>query len=246
MQFSDWVRRWNHQQRGYRPYKDLSMEVMADLVAAQCRGRPLRILDVAAGLGVLSHSMKTRFPGAHLTGIDIDPVLLHIARETFGHEAVFLEGDLRQPDWADPLDPPYDVIMTASALHWLEPRHVERIYHDAYHLLAPGGLLLNSDHMRTALDVPLRPTFEEAIAIAQGRIKSNPGYETWERWWDALSKEALIKPLLVERARRFGDVEDVDQELPPKWHLDAMKQAGFRDAAIAFQWYHEAVVAAVR
>jgi Methyltransferase domain len=55
--------------------------------------------------------------------------------------------DLASPRWrralGEPL--PFDAVLTATALHWLEPERVRALYAEAHQLLAPGGILANVD-----------------------------------------------------------------------------------------------------
>jgi len=97
---------------------------------------PSTILEVGCGTGQLTAQIVRRFPDAHIDAIDISENMVREARRRIGERVAWHVTDGRAYRSAQP----YDLIITASALHWLPPlpdtiRRLAR-------MLVPGGRLL--------------------------------------------------------------------------------------------------------
>ncbi|SFG53798.1 Methyltransferase domain-containing protein [Planifilum fulgidum] len=79
MDWKAWQRRWDRQQERYLPYREQSFEAMVQCVAEAARGRG-RVLDLACGCGSVTERLLKGIPEIQVVGVDIDPVLLKIAR----------------------------------------------------------------------------------------------------------------------------------------------------------------------
>lgn len=98
-----------------RPETELVVERALTLIDADGgRERPLRVLDLGTGSGVLAVTLATELPKAQVTGIDVSPAALAVARrnaETLGvaDRVHFLESD-----WTSALGPDerFDVVVS--------------------------------------------------------------------------------------------------------------------------------------
>lgn len=202
MDWKGWQRRWDRQQERYLPYREQSLEALVRCVEAVVCGQG-RVLDLACGCGSVTACLLNRVPKLQVVGVDIDPVLLRIARGAFAGDARvrWIDRDLRDPRWAADLEPAsFDAVVTATALHWLEESVLSRVYCDVAGLLRPGGVLVNADHM------PLR---SEVLSGAGSRLyaerfEAAADREDWDGWWEAISRKAGLADALEERERRFG------------------------------------------
>lgn len=246
-----WLRRWDAQQEGYVPEREARFAVMFDAMA-ELLPASFVALDLGCGPGSLSQRLLARFPEAHAVAVDIDPVMLAIGRGALGTvdgRLRWIEADLAQPDWLAALaETRVDAVLSATALHWLEPAPLARLYRDLGRLLRPGALFLNGDHM--AFGAPM-PTFAR---LSQGVLDERwsdasfaaRGTETAEQWWDALAAEPALAPLLTERAARFAGKRR--QESPPGFddHVAALRDAGFREVGTIWEMLSNRVLLAVR
>ncbi|NLU67759.1 methyltransferase domain-containing protein [Streptomyces sp. HNM0574] len=108
-------------------------------LAGDVAGR--RVLDAGCGSGPLTAALRER--GAHVTGVDVSPAMLELARRRLGEDA-----DLHLADLAGRLpfaDGAFDVVVSSLVLHYLEdwgPTLAE-----LRRVLGPGGRLVASvDH----------------------------------------------------------------------------------------------------
>src|SRR5262245_14704762 len=112
-----WQESWDRQQEAYLPDREERFGAMLSVVAATAGPAPA-VLDLAGGTGSISLRVLRRFPHATTTLLDVDPVLLAIARATLDERSAVVTGDLRTPAWAAALPRnDYDAVLTATALH---------------------------------------------------------------------------------------------------------------------------------
>jgi SAM-dependent methyltransferase len=243
-----WQTSWDRQQEGWLPDREERFAAMLDAVQAlaAAHGRPPRVLDLAGGTGSISLRLLRRRPDAEVTLVDLDPVLLHIARSTLPATATVVVTDLREPDWQATLEPGFDAVLTATAMHWLAADRLARVYRDIHALLAPGGVFVNADHM----DDEGLPTLNAALADRSRLLRTasfNAGVMySWEGWWERVDTDPVLGPLKRRRDALFGI--DHAQEWTPgvSWHLSALRDAGFRETGILWRAGRDAAVAGLR
>jgi SAM-dependent methyltransferase len=245
-----WLRRWDAQQEGYVPEREARFAAMLDALA-ELLPASLVALDLACGPGSISQRLLARFPYARAIAVDIDPVLLAIGRGALGTmdgRLHWVEADLASPDWLEALsETQVDAVLSTTALHWLEPEALARLYHDLARVLRPGGLFLNGDNMAFGLQAPTLARLSQHVLDEQWSDASfgARGIETAEQWWDALGSEPAFAPLLAERTRRFAGKLRPESHPGFDDHVAALRDAGFREVATIWQVLSDRVLLAV-
>ncbi len=247
----EWLRRWDAQQEGYVPEREARFTAMFDALATLLPASFVA-LDLACGPGSISQRLLARFPEARAVAVDMDPVMLALGRGALGTvdgRLRWVELDLAEPDWLAALgETRVDAVLSSTALHWLWPDSLTRVYGDLAGLLPPGGLVLNADHMAFG---PQSPTVARLSDRSLEREWSDAafaarGIETAEQWWAALATAPGVEPLLAARARLFAGKQR--QETPPDFdfHVAALREAGFREVETVWQVLSDRVLLAVR
>ncbi len=222
-----WIARWDAQQARYIADREERFAVIGDVVTRAIGdvAAPV-VLDVGCGPGSLASRLAHRLPHAVVLGVDVDPLLLALGRARYGHRVHFIDADVTAAGWTDALSPvqAIDAVVSTTALHWVPPQQLAKLYLDLAALLRPGGVLVNGDHLKLA-DHALA---ELADAVEQGRAERAgvSGNEDWSAWWDAVTAEPALAQLQARRLERglrhgYGNRLSVDQ------HVAMLEAAGF-------------------
>ena len=184
-----------------------------------------------------------------MVAVDVDPVLLTIARASLARDerVRIVRADLRDPAWFDALGGvEADAVVTSTALHWLPEADLARLYRDLRALVRPGGFVANADMMPLddlpALTEPLVALARQREAAALAR-----GMEAWHAWWDRAAVDPALAGPMAERSSLFGGENHPASFSPPvSWHVDALDAAGFSEVGVAWRSGTDAIVAAIR
>ncbi|RKN22100.1 class I SAM-dependent methyltransferase [Micromonospora musae] len=233
-----WRQTWAQVMGGFVPHL-ASLEETLCRAAETVRGRaPSRVLDLGGGPGVLAERMARRWPDAAVTLMDLDPVLLALARGALDGEVRTLKGDLSSPGWVASAGGDHDLITVVMTLHYLPPVQVRAFYDDARRCLASGGLLIVADLMPDdgvpSLMSALDPAPDEAAAEL-----------AWAQWWGGVGEVKGLRPLLAQRAAAFRERPPAEFTAPASWHVAIAREAGFGEAGILWRCGRHAALAAV-
>ncbi|MBV7697553.1 trans-aconitate 2-methyltransferase [Streptomyces sp. TRM70350] len=245
-----WVERWERQQQRYAVGREERFTVIADVVEHITAGRTVTplVLDLGCGPGSLAARLARRLPDAEIVAVDMDPLLLELARTHHGAAARYVEAVVGETGWvrALGLDRPLDAAVSTTALHYLAPPALRRTYRQLAALLRPGGVLVNGDHL------PPEGGPEAAGIVAHvGRRRAERqqafAHEDWESWWTAVAGEPELADLLAERRHKQpGNGTGRGSGLPLSAHVRLLRQAGFTHAGPVWQYGNSYVVVATR
>ena len=247
MDYELWQRRWDLQQEGYMPDREPRLTALLDVVEARGTRAP-SVLDLGGGTGSITRRLLSRLPEARSVLVDIDPALLALARGSFaGDERVRVVAvDLSSPAWTAALEGGrFDAVVTATALHWLEPDRLRSLYGEVRGLLREGGLVANVDHLHDEGLAPLEEGFARILSVRGETYRSEHGALDWQGWWAALADEPEMRPLVEARDEIFGpggSQSHARAVLSSRWHLDALRDAGFASVGIAWRNLGDALV----
>jgi SAM-dependent methyltransferase len=246
-----WLRRWDLQQEGYVPEREARFTAMFDALA-ELLPASFVALDLGCGPGSMSERLLARFPDAKAIAVDLDPVLLAIGRGALGTadgRLRWVAADLASSDWLDALGTTHvDAVLSSTALHWIEPEPLARLYRDLASLLESGGVFLNGDHLAFGPTLPTLDLLSRRVLDRQwtDAAFSARGVETAEQWWDSLASDPAFASLLAERTAAFAGKQR--QESPPgfDFHVAALREAGFQEVGTIWQVLSDRVTLAVR
>jgi trans-aconitate methyltransferase len=243
-----WQESWDRQQAAFMPDREERLAAMLTAVDAVTDGRAPKVLDLAGGPGTIALRTLARFPGAEVTVLDQDPVLLAIGGATLTGRATIVDADLGDPAWRAKLPAEgFDAVLTATALHWLPAERVATLYGEVREVLRPGGAFVNADHMPEES----LPTLSERLR-ARGRHLREARYASgsatsWGEWWQHAAADELLGPKVVERERIYPTASHHQEWTPPAlWHVDALRVAGFAEAGVLWRGGTDAVVVGLR
>ena len=237
-QATRWRATWAQVMGGFVPGL-ATLEEIVCRAAETARGRPPgRVLDLGGGPGVLAERMANRWPGAAVTVLDVDPVLLALARSAVPDLVRTVGADLSSSAWPARTGRDYDLITVVMTLHYLPPAQARAVYDDARRSLAPGGLLVVADLMPDDGIASVMNALDPADGEAAAEL-------AWAQWWSDVAEVAPLRPLLAERAAMLRDRPPAEFTAPASWHVTAARAAGFAEAGILWRCGRHAALAAV-
>ncbi|WP_225095492.1 trans-aconitate 2-methyltransferase [Streptomyces sp. CoH27] len=244
-----WVERWELQQQRYAVDREDRFTVIADVVehsTADRTDRPL-VVDLGCGPGSLAARLARRLPHADIVAVDRDPLLLELARTHHADAARYVDTVIGEGGWtrALALDRPPDAAVSTTALHYLAPDTLYRVYRELAGLLRPGGVLVNGDHFPPD-DAVLA---ELAGCVGRRRAERQRAFaqEDWASWWTAAAADPELADLVAERDRRQPATgTDSAARLSLSGHIRLLRRAGFGRAGAVWQYGDSGVVVAIR
>ena len=130
---------------------------------------PLRVLDVGSGHGVVAAAVLDAFPNATAVGLDVSEAMMEVGRPRmarFGDRFRYHPGDFSDGTLPAELVGPFDVVVSARAIHHLVSENKQRLYADIRGHLADDGCFVNIDNMR-AKDDFFRPLYRRGPAAVR-------------------------------------------------------------------------------
>jgi SAM-dependent methyltransferase len=124
----------------------LPRRISATVVAAD-RPSTALVVDVGSGPGDYLATMLDTFPAARGVWTDVSPAMEDIARPALAAYGDRVEFRLADIEDLSPLPERADVITTSRASHHFDAATLARFYASAADHLAPGGWLVNLDHV---------------------------------------------------------------------------------------------------
>jgi tRNA (cmo5U34)-methyltransferase len=208
--------------RYFVPEREQQLETFCDLIPP--RDEPFTILELCGGAGLLAAALLDRFPSATLYNYDGSPEMLGHARAqlaSYGERFQTLRFDLADLSWRRPGFPVHAVV-SSLAIHHLDAAGKQRLFHDIYAMLEPGGVLAIADVI-------------EAAGVSANTVAANA--------WDAAVRKRALEFdgnldafTAFEREKwnmyRYFDPDDIDKPSRLFDQLKWLEQAGFVDVDV--------------
>ena len=248
--WAGWLRRWDAQQTAYLPDREARFRAILDVLDVLL-SEEFVALDLACGPGAISQRLLSRFPKARSIAVDLDPVLLTMGQAVLGDmggRLHWVEADLMTPEWIGRLgESQLDAVLSTTALHWLAPEYLTRVYRELGQVVRPGGVFLNGDNLKFG---PHMPSFQKVAQTMKDRTRieafERRGLEDWDAWWKALQMEPSLKELFAERERRFSWKATGWTAPIFDLHVAALRDGDFREVGVIWQNMENRVLMAVR
>ncbi len=241
---------WDRQQEAFNPEREAKFSLMFDVLEAELPRRFIA-LDLGSGPGSVSARLLRRFPSARAIAVDLDPVVLRIGREALGSvggRLVWVEGDLGHPGWTRSLPQAHvDAALSTTALHWLDPPRLRRLYRDLHRLLRPGGVFLNADYLPwDAAQEGLSALARRVLALRRGHRSLGSEWAPWREWWREVEREPALQTELRVRKGRFANRHPSSEHTSIEEHERALRRAGFREVGVVWEEFEDRLLFARR
>jgi ubiquinone/menaquinone biosynthesis C-methylase UbiE len=162
-----------------------------------------RVLDLGCGTGRIAGRVAAAWPAVKVTGLDMFPGHLAVARREFPSERhgnlTFVEGDARRTGLPAGS---FDAVLIRHVLHAIPD--VAAVLSEAVRLLAPGGLLyeLAEDYQGLLFDTPDPLARDLFLDAAPGFLPLGTnllhGREAYRRFLDAGLADVRVDAIVVD------------------------------------------------
>lgn len=190
--------------RGGIPLAEVQIDVIVRL-ARHCVPHAQRVLDLGCGDGILGRTLMQRMPALEGVFVDFSETMLEQARSRIDPlRAVCLAADFRRPDWAQAAAArgPFDLIVSGFAIHHLDDQRKQALYAELFALAAPGGMLMNLEHVAARSPTAHDAFYELFIDSLWAEHRRRGGEKTREQ----VASAFLNRP--SRAADRLAPVED--------------------------------------
>ena len=154
----------------------------------------------------------------------------------------FVQADIRQAGWWEPYREVFDLVLSATALHWLNAEHLTQLYGRIYQMLKPEGWFMNSDHMASS-DPDMQTRYRQMLHARQQTAFRAMNADDWDSFWQNLGHELGQMELLAQRSE-MELWEGSDYGLPRQFHITALRECGFEQVEFHWQDLGEGVISA--
>lgn len=247
--WNGWLESWDRQQESFNPDRERRFDAMFDVLGASLPKR-FTALDLGCGPGSLTLRLLRRFRGARVVAVDFDPVVLRLGREALASlrgRISWVDADIGSKAWTKRIPVRrVDAAVSTTALHWLRPTQLRRLYGDLAHLLRRGGVFLDGDYLPWGSGRRrLRHLAETVRAARFGGKSLQSEWAPWRAWWKSIEKVPALRDEFRERrARAFEHPQG--EPLSLEFHERALRQAGFREVDVVWQDLENRILLGIR
>lgn len=141
---------------------------------------------------------------------------------------------------------PFDAIVSATVLHWLDAEHLPHVTQGLAALLRPGGVFIDFDTLLAdPADPRLASLTKDLRQALQEQQTAAEEFEDFYTWWDSLAAEPELRELFTERDRRFGSKRHGAGTTLVEW-VRTLRAAGFAEVATLTQVMDRRLLVAIR
>lgn len=238
------LKNWDEQQSAYIAHREERYNATMD-VLGMTYGEVFHVVDLACGPGSFSMRLLDRFPAVKVTAIDLDPLLLALAKEALSEykdRIQFFSGDIATADCFTVITDKPQVVVSSTAIHWLLPEQQVALYRNIFNLLDERGLFMNADHQRFDNRNPCQKLIAQLHDENTQKKAWTAGVQDWDTWFEAATRHHELADLMNERSVIFAG-RPTPLPTTVEFQLTALHQAGFTETGTIWQFLDDYVIA---
>lgn len=202
------------------PFGEAQLDVMMRVIEAG-PGEIGAFVDLGCGDGILAQRILDGHPEAEACLVDFSEPMLVKARNRFadaGQNVHFVNADLADSAWFTAVEDlsPFDTIVSGYAIHHQPDERKMAIYREIFHLLGPGGVFVNIEHVSSPTD-DLRVTSDALFVDSLAEYHESAGTgltreQVAERFFNRKDKHANVLAPVDDQCDWLSDIgfEEVD------------------------------------
>ena len=211
-------------------------------------GAEFAAADFGSGPGLAAEAILRRFPNAHVTAYDSNPLYALMGDaalgQTYGKRIEFDLADLRECDWLDGRQGAFELCLSTLATHWMSSKSLRQLYRSISAALTPGGMWANADHFGEDGRGVGSKTEKILQTIIPAKRKKARRIGAWSRFWEDLKDRLGIAALCEEMEAELDVYEGHEPGFPTGYHSETLQHMGFDAAEEIWRKRGDAVVVA--
>ncbi len=191
-------------------------EFLCELIPFE-RDKPIRVLDLGAGPGVLSELVLKLYPQATVLAFDLTEEMLQACRQRLSE----FEGrfELKQGDFkTDSFGAGYDLIVAGLALHHLADKDRQEVFSRLHNALNDSGIFLARE-----------------IVVDTDTFVTDWHYSLWRSFMKANGEDDAFW---------YDKHQQKDHPVPVERQLAWLQEAGFTHTACHWRYWNFAIISA--
>jgi len=217
------------------PLAKTQIEVMLAL-SSRMQKKVVNFLDLGCGDGVLGWAVLSKYPKARGIFLDFSEAMIEAARKKAPKNKtnlVFIREDYGKRSWTRSVSRygKFDLIISGFSIHHQPDKRKKEIYREIFKLLAPRGLFLNLEHVRSATP-KLKSVFDDYFVAVL--------YEHLRRLNKRLTRKKVSEKYYHNQLREANILAPVEKQC--RW----LREIGFRDVDCYFKIFELALFGGMR
>lgn len=214
------VKRYLSGMRSSFPGAMQQFEVMMKLINAN--GTEIKhLLDLGCGDGILGSMVLDQYPQSQGVFVDLSEDMLLAAKQKMSEmlsRVELIQHDYQDKKWVDRVNhkAPYDVIVSGFSIHHQVDVRKKEIYQEIYHLLKPGGLFINVEHVLSRspwIEHIHDENFVDALSDYENKVGTRKSrQEVSDKYYSREDSSANILALVEDQCEWLREIgyKDVD------------------------------------
>ncbi|MCD4784403.1 MAG: class I SAM-dependent methyltransferase [Candidatus Eremiobacteraeota bacterium] len=194
------IEEWEDMQNAYYPDRKGQFGFLVSIVSQMEEVE--RILEIGAGTGKLSKMLMDRNPGASVTLVDFDDIMLEMAKynlREFDKNAKFSKRDLKNSEWVEGIPKNLSAVVSTYTFHVLPDKRRPEVYSEIYSMLKKGGLFICVDEVDSnfqGFNTICQKALEKVRDNERVRELSGDWKDFWSRVGKRMGKENYAADML--------------------------------------------------
>ncbi len=157
-----------------------------DVLLAKLPNSPERILDIGCSVGMSTLALQETFPQAQITGLDLSPYFLAVARSRSGKAPASITWKHAPAESTDLPAASFDLVSACLLFHELPQQAARQILREARRLLRPGGTMALMDmNPRSEVYASMPPYILTLLKSTEPYLDQYFTLDLEEAFWDA-------------------------------------------------------------
>ena len=209
------------------------------------------ILELGSGTGIVTKILATHYPAAKIVAIDGAKKMIDFAKskrffQDNDNRIRWVFADYSSPTWQKKIIHDFHLVVSVDSLHHLTHKRKKELYQEIFQAIAPGGVLLISDHVTSQEPFYEDPQFSLWIEEIHQRLAEKSKIAWFKKNFFSWVPEKIKAFLATDQKEGFvrNLLQEGENPMPIMDHVDSMRKAGFTDVIVEYRYSNFGIISA--